>query len=100
MMGTDCRSSLFLKHFQILKEQGIETITIVTSAYHQLRGQTLYSAMASRYAQEQGYSVEIVGNYCCDVENAAYQNGDQIAAMQISGILQLPGGGTQGMPRP
>ena len=36
----------------ILREQGIETITIVTSAYHQRRGQTLYNAVAALYRQE------------------------------------------------
>jgi hypothetical protein len=86
--------------FRILQENGVKTMTIVTSAYHQRWGQALYNAVGALYRQRMGCDVEIVGNYCCDVENAAYQNGDQIAAMQISGILQLPGGGTQGMPRP
>lgn len=47
----------------ILQEQHIETITIVTSAYHQKRGQTLYNAVSGMLGQASGYSVEIVGNY-------------------------------------
>ncbi len=40
--------------FRILREQGIETITIVTSSYHQRSGQTLYNSMAARYQKEYG----------------------------------------------
>ena len=86
--------------FEILRREGVRTVTIVTSAYHQRWGQALYNAVGALYRQRTGCDIEIVGNYCCDVENAAYQNDDQIAAMQISGILQLPGGGMQGRPRP
>ena len=56
----------------ILKEQGVETMTVVTSSYHQKRGVTLYAAMAARYRQEYGYTVEIIGNFCYPVENGAH----------------------------
>lgn len=77
---------------EILQREGIETITIVTSAYHQLRGQTLYSAMAGRYAQEQGYSVEIVGNYCFDrpVDEETWQSEPRLTVYQLGQILELP----------
>lgn len=86
--------------FEILRKQGVRTMTIVTSGYHQRWGQALYNAVGALYRQRAGYDVEIVGNYSCDVENARFQNDDQIAVMQIAGILQLPGGGMRGRPRP
>lgn len=86
--------------FAILREKGVRTMTIITSGYHQRWGQALYNAVGSLYRQRTGYSAEIVGNYSCDIDNARYQNDDQIAAMQISGILQLPDGGMRGRPRP
>ena len=49
--------------FRILKEQGIETITIVTSDYHQLWGQILFNAVAAVYAKSAGHTVRIAGNY-------------------------------------
>lgn len=52
-----------LNTIEILREQGVETMTIITSSYHQRRGQTLYYTVAEQVRQEQGYTVEIVGNY-------------------------------------
>ena len=86
--------------FEILREKGARTMTIVTSGYHQRWGQALYNAVGALYRQRAGCDIEIVGNYCCDVGNARYQNDDQIAVMQIAGILQLSGGGRNGSPRP
>ena len=75
----------------ILREQGIETITIVTSAYHQRRGQTLYNAVAALYRQEYGYSVEIVGNFCLDFETDTDEILDlAIGTMQLAFILNVP----------
>ncbi len=78
--------------FAILKAQGIETMTIVTSAYHQKWGQVLYNALAAQYRAEYGYSAEIVGNYCFDIEpaQANYLNGHRIAISQLGRILNLP----------
>lgn len=86
--------------FEILRREGVRTMTIVTSDYHQRWGQALYNAVGALYRQRTGYSAEIAGNYCCEIENTRYQNDDQIAAMQIAGILQLSGGGMYGLPRP
>ena len=78
--------------FAILKDHGIETMTIVTSSYHQKRGQTLYNALAALYRQEHGYSAEIIGNYCYDIEPASDHLRDDagIAIVQLANILQLP----------
>ena len=77
----------------ILQEQDIETMTIVTSSYHQKRGQMLYSAMAGRYEEEQGYSVKVVGNYCYDVEKDedTLQFNTKITVFQLCDIIDLPG---------
>lgn len=76
----------------ILKEQGVETMTLVTSAYHQRWGQVLYNAVAARYALERGYSVRIVGNFCYDIEpsNDFYRKDAQIAVVQLGRLLDLP----------
>ena len=78
--------------FEILRAQGIDTMTIVTSSYHQRRAQVLYSALAAQYAQEYGYSAQIVGNFCYDTEpsgNASAMD-DRLAAQQLGRILALP----------
>ena len=78
--------------FVILQEHGVETMTIITSAYHQRRGQTLYNALSALYRQEHGYSAEIVGNFCYDIESEE-MNAEQdmsIAILQLASILQLP----------
>lgn len=77
--------------FAILRAQGIETITIVTSTYHQRWGQVLYNAMAAKYRQAYGYSVEIIGNYCYDVapSNVLYLADAQFALTQVKSILAL-----------
>ena len=77
---------------KILQENGVRSMTIVTSSYHQRWGQAVYNAIAAVYRQQCGYSVEILGNYSCDIEPSvpAYRNDAQIAARQIAGILELP----------
>ncbi|MBR5383100.1 MAG: hypothetical protein IK133_04690, partial [Clostridia bacterium] len=76
----------------ILKEQEIETMTIITSSYHQKRGQILYTAMAGRYYEEEGYSVKVIGNYCYPVEKDedALNFETMIAVIQLADILDLP----------
>ena len=77
--------------FEILREQGIETMTIVTSSYHQRWGQVLYNALCAQYQKERGYSARIIGNYCYDTEpsNEVFLNDAQIAIRQLGGILGL-----------
>ena len=87
--------------FVILREQGIETMTVVTSSYHQRWGQVLYNAMAAVYEIRYGYPVSILGNFCYNIgaEDEAYQHDDRIAIRQLSQILNLPKGAVQMDPR-
>ena len=80
-----------LNTFVILKEQGIKTMTIVTSSYHQRWGQVLYNAVGAQYRQESGYSAEIVGNYCYDTEPsvAIFHRHEAFAIWQLGQILGL-----------
>ena len=84
---------------KILQANGVRSMTIVTSSYHQRWGQAVYNALAELYRRQQGYSVEILGNYSCDIapEVPDYRNDAQIAARQIAGILELPRDALQGM---
>ena len=79
---------------EILKANKIRTMTIVTSAYHQRWGQTLYNLYAELYRQQHNYSVRIVGNYCYDIDpsSSSYVRDDRIAVQQMAGILKLPQG--------
>ncbi len=78
--------------FEILMEQNVETMTIVTSDYHQKWGQVLYNALSAIYRADHGYSAEIVGNYCFEIEpsEAVYRRGYRIALSQLGRILGLP----------
>lgn len=79
--------------FAILKEQGVETMTIVTSSYHQRWGQALYNALAAIYEQQYGYHARLIGNYCFDTEPSvdAFLHDDWFAVYQLGEILNLPG---------
>ena len=76
----------------ILREQNVETMTIVTSAYHQRWGQVLYNALSAVYRQQVGYSVEIIGNYCFDIDTDVemFKKDDRIAIRQLAQILGIP----------
>ncbi len=75
--------------FTILKSQGIETITIVTSSYHQRRANILYETMAEMIRKTEGVSITVAGNYSCDVqESDGLEKFDaRIAAMQLDEML-------------
>ena len=79
-----------LNTFYILMDQGVETITIVTSSYHQRWGQVLYNAVGALFGERFGYTARIVGNYCYDAPHD--MNGDDawIAISQLRSILRLP----------
>ncbi len=72
----------------ILETQKIETITIITSAYHQKRGQTLFNALAAK----RGYPLKIVGNYNypMDVSEDVIQSELPYTISQITELLELP----------
>ena len=74
---------------KILQANGIETMTIVTSSYHQRRGQAVYNAAAQLFRARYGYAVEIVGNYNFGNDLIPEQD-DRITARQIGVILGLP----------
>ena len=78
--------------FAILREKGVDTITIVTSDYHQRWGQVLYNAMSALYGKRYGYSVRIVGNYCFETrpESDRYRNDAGIALSQLASMLSIP----------
>ncbi len=78
--------------FAILRKNSVNTMTIVTSVYHQRRGQMLYRTMAELCRRRYGYSVEMVGNYNYDTEPASPMllRDARIAASQIAGMLELP----------
>lgn len=82
---------------RILEREGMETMTIVTSTYHQRWGQAIYNAVAVMYWQAYGYDVEIEENYCYETEppKDAYRNDDRIAAHQIAQLLDVPMNGAR-----
>ena len=81
-----------LNTMEMLKGAGVQTMTIVTSTYHQRWGQVVYDAVAAQYRKQQGYSVQFVGNYSYQItpENPAYEKDDRIAVMQVGQIMGLP----------
>ena len=78
--------------FAIMKAQGVETMTIVTSSYHQRWGQALYNALAAIYERQRGYHARLVGNYCFDTQPSvdAFLHDDRFAIYQLGEILDLP----------
>lgn len=78
--------------FDILRSQRIETMTIVTSTYHQRWGQAVYNAVGAICRQAYGSAARIAGNYCFEIEpsNEIYRSDDRIAVRQIAQILNLP----------
>jgi len=72
---------------EILKQQGIETITIVTSDYHQAWGQVLYNALAAMEEKSSGYTYRIVGNYNFHVEHPLVTG--SIANIAVSQLSML-----------
>ena len=81
-----------LNTLKILMAQGIETLTVVTSDYHQLWGQTLYNAMAARCLRDHGYRLEIIGNYCWYTGRAEgyRESAMELTASQLASVLELP----------
>lgn len=75
--------------FRILKEQQAESLTLVTSDYHQRWGQVVYNLMAAIYGQEYGYCPEIVGNFCYETTGKRGQGEARSAAAQVKSMLGL-----------
>jgi len=76
--------------FDILREQGIESYTLVTSSYHQQWAQVIYRTMGEVCRQTWGYTARIVENYSYDIEpSERYARGDMWAIRQLTSILKL-----------
>lgn len=77
--------------FAIMREKGVSSYTIVTSAYHQRWGQAVYNCMNAFYKQAYGYEAALVGNYSCDINsNPDYPNEARWAVYQLAVMLDLP----------
>lgn len=77
--------------FAMLEAHGIETMTIVTSTYHQRWGQAIYNAVGAVCEKTRGYNARIVENYCFDTEpsNELFRDDAGIAAKQLEAVLGL-----------
>lgn len=78
-----------LNTFSILKKQGIDTITLVTSSYHQRRAHMLYYTIADFYRLKNGWDVQLIGNWSFETDPASgAKNMDPVLAeTQIMEIL-------------
>ena len=77
--------------FAIMREKGVESYTIVTSAYHQRWGQVIYNTMAAFYHQTYGYDARLLENYSCNITTSEeYPNDARWALYQLSVMLDLP----------
>ena len=75
---------------RILTEQGIDTMTIVTSDYHQIWGQILFNAAAAMEAAQAGRMIRIVGNYSYPANHGTVR-GTRSALGQLSFMLGIGG---------
>ncbi len=85
---------------QLLFKNDIETMTIVTSVYHQRRSQVVYNAEALLFRALYGYTLTITGNYSFDIPPSAEQNPRdyRLAVNQVANILGLPNSIIQTLP--
>ena len=76
----------------ILQEQQIEAMTVVTSDYHQLWGQTLFHAQAEKNRLAGGSPVRIIANYNWPAGSGSdiHGNGLLYTVFQLSEILGRP----------
>ena len=76
--------------FEILKEQWIEEITLVTSTYHQRWANILYAVLAEHVRETEGRNISIVGNFSCERQAPGSLAGREarIAAMQLQEMMQ------------
>ena len=76
--------------FEILQKHNIQTMTIVTSQYHQRRSQALYGVMAEICRLQRNYSVQSVGNYCYEIESSSNLPDAKLAIQGMVELLHLP----------
>ncbi|MBR3313622.1 MAG: YdcF family protein [Atopobiaceae bacterium] len=89
-----------LNTMEMLRQAGMETMTIVTSSYHQRWGQAVYNTVASLYGRDHGYRPQMLADYSYDTlpTNPVYKQDARIAVMQIAQILGLPKEAVQALP--
>lgn len=77
--------------FTILKNQGVDTMTIVTSSYHQRRANILYETLAEILRKREDLSISVAGNYSCEAQTSKeLERFDaRIAAMQLNEMLTI-----------
>ena len=77
-----------LNSLRMLSEKGVETVTVVTSVYHIRWANVLFYTAAAWY-REQGIPMEIIGNWCYNVDPAPGYDGVNysIAMAQLEGML-------------
>ena len=77
-----------LNSLRMLAEKGVETVTVVTSVYHMRWANVLFYTAAAWY-REQGIPMEIIGNWCYNVDPAPGYDGvnSSIAMTQLEGML-------------
>lgn len=75
--------------FAMLQENGIESITIVTSNYHTRRGTLLYYAESQLFEYGKGYKCHIIGNLGYYIEGKDLEPASH-AARSLKQILGLP----------
>lgn len=80
-----------LNTFAILREQGVEEITLVTSSYHQRRALTLYYALAAFMQQNGGPAIELVGNFSNEMETTKAQAATEayFTVYQLDELLRM-----------
>ncbi|MBR2660499.1 MAG: YdcF family protein [Clostridia bacterium] len=77
--------------FRIMREQGIETFTVVTSNYHQLWAQVLFNAMAAVWEKDTGYRVRMAGNYSYPARAAEAARGSVRKGLrQLTSLFMKP----------
>ena len=77
--------------FRILEAQGIETITLVTSSYHQRWGQMIYHTLAEVNRMRGEYAPSILENFNYDTKpDKTSEHDAQFAANQLASMLGLP----------
>ena len=78
-----------LNTFEILRQQGIESITLVTSDYHQRRANLLYGSLAAFNRLFNGFDVTLIGSYACVTEKGSAPDplDAMVALIQTEAIL-------------
>ena len=81
-----------LNTFAILEENGVRSLTLVTSSYHMRWASVLYHTLSRIWQQTRGYELRLVADYCYDTEPTVelYRQDARIAIHQLFEMLGLP----------